>query len=385
VLLIVIHRAGIRPDMVIQHLDDCCAAAHKDSLVLERFDAEYFAVADRLGVKLAPRDDPQKAFGPSTQGVVLGVYYDTVQWTWAVPPEKLIRLLHNLKHLMDSDEMDQRTLWSIVGKIIHVKALVPSGRYNLFHLILANNVSEDPKFLVPVSAELKKQAWFWFTMIQVCSGKAQIPDPRVGLPAWAIDIYTDAAGGSWKSGCQGVGAVAADFWVALPWGRAINAGRATGDGRKLDRIMSALELVGPLLALCAAAHKCRGAAVRIWVDNAGSVLIFKKGYSISCPYSSAIATAISTVAAGIGCHLDIQKITRCSNDGALLTDCLSKGAMVKFWQIADRNNEFSLPFCPLMIPTVLRDWVEKPCPDFDLGEKLLKELAGTGPVLGYSL
>ena len=385
VLLIVIERAGINPALVIQHLDDICAAAPRGSYILERFDAEFYTVAQMLGVKLAPRDDPQKSFGPSTKGIVLGVVYDTVQWTWAMPQDKFVRLLHDLKLLMDSDHLTQRKLWSIVGKIIHVKALVPSGRYNLFHLIVANNVSDDPKCSVPVSADLKREAWFWFTMLQVCSGKAQIPDPAVGLPAWAIDIYTDAAGGSWQSKHQGVGAVASNFWVSMTWSRAINTGKPTGDGRRLDRIMSALELLGPLLALCSAVSFCRGAAVRIWVDNAGSVFIYKKGYSISCPYSSAIATAIDTVAAGIGCHLDIQKITRCSSDGALLADCLSKGAMARFWEVAGRSTMFNCPVRPLAVPQVLLDWIEKPWPDFDLGDKLLKELVGSGEVLGYSL
>ena len=384
VLQVVIHRSGINPALVIQHLDDCCAAAPRGSYILERFDAEFYTVASLLGVKLAPRDDPQKSFGPCTRGIVLGVVYDTVQWTWAMPEEKFVRLLHDLKLVMDSDSVPQRKLQSVVGKIIHVKALVASGRYNLFHLILANNVSDDPKFLVEVSADLKKQAWFWFTMLQVCSGKAQIPDPAAGLPAWAIDIYTDAAGGSWQSKHQGVGAVGSSFWVSVPWGRAINSGRSTGDGRRLDRIMSALELIGPLLALCAGVSVCRGTAVRIWVDNAGSVLIFKKGYSISCPYSSAIATAIDTVAAGIGCHVDIQKITRCSSDGALLADCLSKGAMARFWQVAERSSAFNLPRSPLAVPQALMNWIEQPGPDFDLGDKLLRELAGSGQVLGYS-
>ena len=384
VLAIVISRSGIDPHAVIQHLDDCCAAAPENSLILEKFDAEFFVVAQALGIRLAPRDDPAKSFGPSTSGVILGVHYDTVSWTWSVPEEKLLRLLHDLRLLLDSWFLPQEKIWSIVGKIIHVRPLVPSGRFAMYHLVRANGFSQDPKAQVPIDQDLKRQAWFWYNMLQVCSGRAQIPDPTVCLPPWAIDVYTDAAGGSWMNFGHGVGAVAAMFWAVLPWGRAINAGRPTTDGRQLSRILSALELMGPLLALCAGHRYLRGAAVRFWVDNAGSVFIYNKGYSTSCPYSSAIVSAISAVAAGIGCRVEITKITRCSNDGAVLADALSKGLGMRFWGLARDAQGFNLPLQPAWIPGALLWWAEHPSPDFGLGEKLLREIAAAGHVLGYS-
>ena len=383
VLQIILHRSGMDPSMVIQHLDDVCAAAPAGSDALYRFDAEYFNVSEALGVKLAPRDDPKKSFGPSTSGVVLGVFYDTEAWTWAMPEEKLLRLLHDLKEVVDADSMQQERVWSIVGKIINVKPLVPGGHYNLYHLIKANSFSSDPKVGVPLDADLKRQAWFWLTALQVCSGKAKIPDPDRSLPAWSVDVFTDAAGGSWRTKGQGVGAVGPGFWVIMPWGRAINAGRPTGDGRKLDRIMSALELMGPLLALSAAAKQLRGKPVRFHVDNAGSVFIFKKGYSSSCKFSTAIVAAIASVAAGLGCTVDLVKITRCSNDGANLADALSKGAMSRFWELVE-DSDFILPLEPEVVPGPIVCWATNPQPDFDLGEKILRHLAGELEVLGHS-
>ena len=80
VLFIVIQRSGFRADMVCQHLDDCCAAAPIDSSILEHYDDTFANVARDLGVKLAPRDDPEKSFAPSQTGVILGIHYDTVNW-----------------------------------------------------------------------------------------------------------------------------------------------------------------------------------------------------------------------------------------------------------------------------------------------------------------
>lgn len=384
VLLVVIQRSGINPALVCQHLDDCCAVGAADDLNIDRFDSEFFEVARLLGVKLAPRDDPDKSFGPSTKGVVLGVYYDTVDWIWAIPESKFAYLLTDLRNIISSDVVPQGQLWSVVGKLIHVRALVPGGRYHMYHLLQANNVSTDKKFPVTVTSNLKRQCWFWFSLLRTCSGRAQIPDIRPGFPAWTLDIYTDAAGGTWSKYGQGVGAVANGFWIYLPWQRAINAGRKAEDGKGLDRMMSALELVGPLLAISAAHRVCRGRPVRFHVDNAGSVCIYNKGYSPSCETSSALVTAIATVAAGLGCTVEMVKIRRCSNVGSLMADALSKAAFGKFWNLARNDGSISFPVMGLEVPRALLSWVLNPWADFDLGERLLREIAQYSEVLGYS-
>ena len=382
VLFIVIKESGIDPDLVCQHLDDVVAAGPQNSEILNRFDATFSLVAEKLGIKLAPRDDPDKSFGPSTKGTVLGVFYDTEDWTWSMPKDKLTRLRHDIQVLLGLDEVRQDKIWSVVGKIINVRPLVPGGRFHVFHLIKANSQALEGSVLVPVSADLKRQLWFWQNILPVCGGRASIPNIDAGLPPWAFDVFTDAAGGSWRTPGHGVGAVGGSWWAYLPWARAINAGRDTGDGRRLDRVLSALELVGPLLGLCAAHKWCRDSYVRFWVDNSGACFIYKKGYSSSCPLSSAIVAAISCVAAGIGCTVDLEKITRCSNPQSVMADALSKADFARFWQTAD---EASLPMQleQLPVPKSLLKWVVNPTADFDLGRKLLRDLAEEGPVLGF--
>ena len=313
VLFIVTRRSGLDPALVIQHLDGCCAAGPAGSTALFRFDAEFTQVAEMLGVKLPPIDDPDKSFGPSTSGTILGFHYDTESWTWGVPQDKLVRLLHNIDFLCSVDVVPQEKIWSVFGKIQQVKPLVPSGNFNMYHLIIANSTSTDGKEVVPVCADLKRQLWFWRTLLPVCSGRASIPRCDTRLPPWAIDVYTDAAGCSCQSAGHGVAAVTSTWWVYMPWHRAINAGHRTETNKRLDRVLSALELVGPLLGLCAAGNTLRNSVVRFWVDNSGSVCSYKKGYSPTCPLSSALVCAISCVAAGLGCRVDLEKITRCSS------------------------------------------------------------------------
>ena len=377
VLHCVLNQSRFPSDWVIQHLDDVCAAAPAGSPLLLNFDQKFSELAAVLGVKLAPRDDPEKSFGPSTSGTVLGVHYNTVDWTWAIPAEKLGRILHSLRSLIDADTIPLDQLWSIVGKILHVHPLLPDGRFHLFHLLKGNCASTDPKYLLSPSPELRQQLWFWYTILRTCSSVASIPPPFPPTPAWAVQVYTDAAGGSWSSPGLGCGAVSAEWWLYLPWSKAINTGRVTEQGRRLDRSMSALELVGPLAAICAAPATFRNSAVKFWVDNAGSVFIWQKGYSMSCDLSTTLVTALATVAANLGCRVEIAKILRCSTPLAAMSDALSKADFRRFRELS-RSEGLSLPLEPLRAPLELRRWLEDPRPDWDLGSRLLRGIAKRG-------
>ena len=156
------------------------------------------------------------------------------------------------------------------------------------------------------------------------------------------------------------------------------------DGKKVGRKLSALELIGPLIALVAFADECRRWPVSIWVDNAGSVGVWRKGYSSYCRLCTTLVKAISVVAAGLRCRVAVQKITRCSDRGAVIADMLSKAQFEEAALHARQDGGRWQPE-PARVPGVLLEWVAAPYPDDDLGHRLLMHLAASGvPVLGYS-
>ena len=377
VLFIVCKESAMPQYMVCQHLDDCAAAAPSSSKVLRVFDKKFSEIAEELGIKLAPRDDPEKSFGPSTRGIVFGVMYDTVSWTWSIPGEKLTRILHQLQEGIDSDTVTQLYVMSICGKILDVKSLVPSGRFHIEHLVKAAGVSQIKTDIVTINKDLRSQLKFWQVMLRSCSGNVNIPDPGAKLPPWAIDVYTDASGGGLgsdgrRSG-RGVGAVCKSWWAYIPWSRVICIGPVGPDGRRLNRKMSALELVGPLLVVSAGFKFIKNRPVKIWVDNSGSVAIWRKGYSTCCALSSTLVKAIAVVAAGLGCDIDIVKITRCSNAGADMADALSKADFPRFWSIHDKCG-YNCPVGPDWVPVSLVAWLEAPARDDSLGDRILCEI-----------
>jgi len=372
VLALVLLFAVFPGDQVIQYLDDVCAAAPQGSeATLHNFERAYRSVANHLGVQLAPTTDPDKAFSPCTDGVVLGVRYDTRNWTWCIPAEKRARLLNQIRCLDSEPRARQHEIWSVVGKILHYAPLIPCGKFNISELIKAQGTSSDRLEWVPITAELRKQLHFWWVMIKSTSGMVSIPAPD-RFPAWTFEFFTDAAGGSSNSIGHGSGGIGGPFWFFVPWSPRINNGVRAADGKRLSRKLSALELVGPLICISAGRQHCRRAPVRIWVDNAGSIGIWRKGYSTRCALCTTLVAAIGRVAAAIGCTVTIEKITRCSNDGATLADFLSKGRFTDFR--ARLPSTWTVDQDPAWIPPSILRWIHNPVQDAGLGESVINDM-----------
>jgi len=375
VLELVCRMADFPLSQVCQHLDDMCAAA-KEKDQLEKFDAAFESVAKKTGIKLAPRDDPEKAFAPARKGIVFGVSYDTEQWCWSIPGGKLQGILLTLEKAANTGTCTAKEAKSLVGKMIHIKALVPAGRFNIdkvMQLGARANREEKESTLLEIEDPCRRQIWFWRDLLLTCSGLVEIPRWPVRPTAGALDAYTDAAGGSLEKVGLGTGGVLLSDWLYMPWSKPISSGSCKVDQVKVGRKMAALELIGPLCVVCAGSGILRGRDVRIWVDNAGSVAIWKKGYSNSCRLSSTLVTTINTVASWLACRVFIEKITRRSVTEAVLADDLSKADFLAF----RRNSEaagMAMACQPLRIPPALVRWAHYPQPKDDLAIDIISDL-----------
>ena len=159
ILFVVLQRSKFPSNMVSQHLDDCCAAAPAKDPIIYAFDNEYIAVAAELNIKLAPREDKEKSFGPTTEGCVYGINYDTNQQTWWMGEDRISQMQGQMIEVMDGAELAASKLWSLTGKILHMKDLITGGRFHLFHILKANSIYTDKKDsnkLITISNALKK-------------------------------------------------------------------------------------------------------------------------------------------------------------------------------------------------------------------------------------
>ena len=373
VLFVVAKRAQFPKENIIQHLDDVVAVDTENAKKLEIFDETFKEVAEKIGVKLAPRDDPDKSFGPSTEGCVLGVMYNTQQWTWGINKEKMARIRNDIEDIIMKEEVDQERIWSIAGKIINIRSLVPGGKFHVDHIIRANHISDKRKYKVSIDEELRRQLKFWQIILPVCSNNINIPRLKVSLNPWALQAFTDASGGSMASFGYGVGVVTKDWWSYICWGDRINSGQFTEDNKRLDRCMSVLELVGPLMVVVAGYDWCRNKQVKSFVDNQAAVNNWEKGYSYHSKLATTVVKAIDMVAAALQCKVDIVKITRCVNAYATTADYISKGKFAEFKKIA-KEEKLDLPVEWEPVPKALLKWIARPECDDLLGHKILLEM-----------
>ena len=136
-----------------------------------------------------------------------------------------------------------------------------------------------------------------------------------------------------------------------------------------------MELVGLLACLAAALPRCRGKPVIIWVDNSGSVHIWRKGNANTCLLSSCLVRAIACIADAVDCRVDIVKVRGCSGAGPIVANHLSKGKFALFREYAD-----SVGWQLAAVPRALIAWVDNPVVDDDLGMKILCELSVDYPI-----
>ena len=82
--------------------------------------------------------------------------------------------------------------------------------------------------------------------------------------------------------------------------------------------MSALELTGPLRMLCSMPHRLKGRQLNVLIDNSGSVIMYKKGYSTKCYFCCTLLTVKDEVALA----LDIRIIGRSQDRWECLPEIL---------------------------------------------------------------
>ena len=71
-------------------------------------------------------------------------------------------------------------------------------------------------------------------------------------------------------------------------------------------------------------------------------------------------------------QVNIEKITRCSQDGAILADELSKGRFHAFRAKLPLGWDVDLD--PAWIPPSILDWIHNPREDPSLGDRILRDI-----------
>ncbi len=356
--------------LTIQHLDDLCIVGEEK--LLRGFYDTYRLICSEVGISLADDSDPDKAFGPCTKGVLLGVCFDTVSWTFSIPKEKIDRYVNDIVALLQTAEAELVMVQSTVGKIMYVAPLVPGGKYHLSEDIKAS-VGDKPKDIVVFNEGFRRQLEWWMSMLLICQDMP-IPSGDEGVaPPWAVICDTDPAGSSLIEGGRGCGAVLGQAWVLLSWPQYINSKKvATCCGSKWRHKLSFLEMLGHMLHLTSFAKEVHGTTEVMQIDNSGTVVLLRKCYDVKCPITDTLIRACDYVAKALRMKAFVRKVTRCSTVGAAAADALSKSDMKRFWNLMP-----GAEVEPRSLSRSFRFWLECLTTDWDLGKRIVEDLRET--------
>ena len=102
-------------------------------------------------------------------------------------------------------------------------------------------------------------------------------------------------------------------------------------------------------------------------DNLGLVRIVEKGMS-KCVWCWTISKALVDLGRATGTRIKLLKVRRCSEDGDIMADLLSKGQVGKAEKVLPLREKQE------KLPKALVDWLHEPVVTAGLGFKIAKEL-----------
>ena len=362
--------------LINQILDDVVGCSHKGDSMVEQFYDAYRAISEEVGVSLADEADPDKAFRAASIRKVFGISYDLERWVWYISDDKLIPLLISLSDVKENSKIGNGHMMSLNGKLNHYMWLVPGGPWQRGFLLRLQDSTKPTGFMFDVTETVKKQAAWWITNLKAAREESKILDPRPMSSLTPISVFTDAAGGDAGKIKNGIGGFAPPGdWCYMPWPKLIRENRGNTDGVKFAHKLCTLEGFAALCGLVSIPERARNKEVVIHCDNAAFVAVYRKHHS-KCQYAYTVAKALYDVGVGLACRVRVEKTRRCSSEGEIAADALSKGNWEEAWDCMPNKK-----VDPSRLPAALLKWIVNPTGDMELGNKILSDMSTYTKVL----
>ena len=363
-------KSGMDPRMNCQQLDDNCAAGPEGSQILRRYRKHYRDIAEKIGVKLAPEDDPSKAFPPSTEGEILGIIYNGKDWTWRIPEGKGLRLLTMIGNALRSGLILNQDASSLAGRINHY-AIMVGGRTKRCLILHLHDESKAPLTEVIVRSQTKICLVWWLLNIRALQKFGRrIPNPDGALPSTAVTLHSDAAGGDSGKKSQGWGIVNTHNkqWARGDWPKYIRENNWFM-GQRWGRKLSLLEGFAAVMSIPVWAAKIqRAGGAAILVDNIGFMWATHNGFSRD-EHVWTLVNCLDSLARGLGVRIKVFHTRRRTNLGDQIADDLSKGVLSSLNDSLPGHIDLS----STASKTLLK-WIERPMVKFELGRDVLLEV-----------
>ena len=376
ILLLACIMASMSRSDIVKQLDDVVCVNTKE--MVEKFYATYQDVCQRVGVRLADPVDPDKCFAGCQQGTILGIDYDTSEWTWSFSKKKVNSLLELLNMVVKEGRVQTKSLMKLSGKLEFYKDTVSKrGRWERGFILHAIANSPNHNAMVECDGPTISQCHWWIRNIMASTVHSPIPDPHTWRELHCLNYYPDASGGANLSVGGGIGGVMQynkeALYLYMQHSNLIKSNSKNYLNERLGSKLTFLEAVGALAGPCAMPEQVRGRTVVIHVDNAGTVFCHKRAYS-RCPYAYSILLALEVVSTSLNCRVFLKKTPRCSGRYQTIADLLSKGKFPEAWDLMGRN-------VLMEVPRTLLKYMQWPTRTRTLGNSIIQEMQRSTMVL----
>jgi len=370
---------------VFRTLDDIPVVSASDTNHTEKFTESLKKICKRLNLKLAEVcPNKEKAFECSTDGIVLGIGFDTEKMEWFLPKEKADKFIKGVLDVIYSDSCDLKQIQKVMGYVNCLtqmnKFLKPyqyggnrmlaqfGGNENVL-LELPNNVKDD----LLVCARFADAA------------RAGVPiASRPGMmPLKCVEIYSDAAGAAFtmvngarvstcKKDDRGVACLALSdqnslfWWDKLTWPMEFIESKRDKRGFYYGSKTTTLEAIGLLMPLLSIGELLKNSTIVFRTDNLPLVYGWQNGGIKFDETASIMVRAVYLVSEFLGATVHVLHIPRNSNYWAELVDSWTRETTTRkkdvenFGKWKGKNTSH-----------VLTDWLLDPKEDWSLPRKLL--------------
>ena len=369
---------------------------HNAKHLNEMFVHEYRRQLTRLNISIAP-DDPsrEKAFDCSSTGEVLGVWFNTEQMTWQLPHRKMVGLLAVILEAMGPDAcLTLNQVKVLHGKLNNFAQLVPPlklfiGEVLQFMrkvLVQHGRGSHDCKSkrerFVNVPEQMKHDlktcaAIIWNSMDDPLPILESIPP----LSFDSVQVYTDYSGQLLANPSLGIYSPSVEgehpLVCSLAFPRFLLLEKDS-EGHKAYAKSTALEALGFLTTLLIDPMRFAERPVLFTNDNAASVLVLQKGYSMGDQWATTICRAARVVAGGLGCYIQAVWEPRRSSRQTIIADNLTHNLLDEL--DVEEIDQYLDKEC-ISFPDPILRWMAEPLPDQGLGSRCLQWVRDEWPKL----
>jgi hypothetical protein len=379
------HLSGFPRNRIHRTLDDLPIVDTEDSNTGHEFCAIYTALCDRVGVSLAPLCPKQeKAFEASTEGTVLGIWFNTITLTWKLPVHKVEKLIKASSDALTGNPLSVKDMQRLMGLLNDFGQMCTFMRGFRFSLnkFLADLLESEPE-MKPLPPQAATDLRVWTRAAISAADGLPIPH-RQPLPSLAaLTFVSDAAGARFaqvggrfipygEQNDRGAASISSPedgpvwFCARVTWPAFLLLKARDSADHAYGCKSPTLEAIAMALPFFCCPEKLVGKEVLLLTDNEAIVFGWDSRKVANDQSASIIIRSIHIIAAFLGCWVTVQHLPRMSTPSARLADRLTRKSTTRRADLVTISQAV-----PYAIPTALSRWLAYPTEDWSLPDRLL--------------